>query len=151
MIPIATPLGDCRRTYNILSSFYFISVSTTSFLALSRVQFLFRNDRFITSIFVLLWVLVLGGCSTRIVWTTAENIGPTKYCTFSNPAELYSSAFLIAPVLYLSTTFILSAARFASRCRIDFAAPNGLCHFIFADCTSVILAGLFKNGQGYYM
>jgi hypothetical protein len=112
---------------------------------------LFRNDRFITSIFVLLWILALSGCSTRIIGASAENVGPTKYCAFSDPVKLYSSAFLIAPLLYISTAFVFSATRFASRCRINFAAPNGLWHFIFADCFSVALAGLLKNGQGYYM
>jgi len=144
-------MGHCMEAHNILSSLYLIAASSTSFLAISRVRFLFSNDRFITSIFILLWALVLGGCSTRIIGLAAENIGPTRYCTFSDPVKLYSSAFLIAPLLYLSTAFIFSAARLASRCRINFSAPNGLCHFIFADCISVVLAGLFENGQGYYM
>lgn len=46
---------------------------------------------------------------------------------------------------------MFSAARFASRRKIDFAAPNGFLYFIFADCVSVVRAGLLKNGQGYYL
>jgi len=146
-----TPMGYCRQTHTLLTSLYLIAMSSTSFLVLCRVRFLSRNDKFITSTFGLLLLFVLGGLATRIIGIRAESIGPTKYCTFSEPITLYASAFLIAPLLYTSTAFIFSAARFASRRKIDFAAPNGFLYFIFADCASVVRAGLLKDGQGYYL
>jgi hypothetical protein len=92
---------------------YHIAVSSTALLFFFRVRAVFNNNRYVSIVFFIIWLSVLGGSLTAITSLTGIHIDNTKYCTFSN-FQPYRSSGNITLAIFDTCVFAAITGRLSN-------------------------------------
>ncbi|KAF7333109.1 hypothetical protein MVEN_02376300 [Mycena venus] len=104
-----------HRALNIL---YPIVVPSTSLLFFYRVRAIYAGSQTTTILFGLLWLAELAACTTVVFGTAATDIGPTRYCLFSQLAP-YTGAASITPTVFDTAIFVAISYRLVGNAYIE--------------------------------
>lgn len=109
------------------------------------------GNKYISAVFFIVWLSILGGCIPIARSVSGAHIGPTNYC-ISTTLEDAAAPATIIPLIYDSTVFIAISWRL-----IRISLPHDL---NLKEAVKVIIYGknlsrfskaLLKDGQAYYL
>lgn len=78
--PSAAPVGNCVKLSKIPCTTFHFVVSTAALLFFFRVCAVYGGNKYITAVFAVLWLSVLGCSLTVITSISGIAIGTTNYC-----------------------------------------------------------------------
>ncbi|KAJ7101658.1 hypothetical protein C8R44DRAFT_597240, partial [Mycena epipterygia] len=153
LVYTATPVPDCSGVHLAFNIFYSIGVSATALLFFFRVRAIYGGDRFITILFGLLWLAVLGSSTTVPISGTARNVGNPSTCLIGHPKSYAGSPGVIITVhdtlVYLAISYRLVS---------NFSHLDGqqtrraqLTALFSGSNLPAFSKSLFTDGQMYYM
>ncbi|KAF9457501.1 hypothetical protein BDZ94DRAFT_225354 [Collybia nuda] len=142
------PTGNCEVVGETTCTIYHVTVSSTALLFFLRVRAIFNKNRYITAIFFLLWIGVLGGSLTVVTSLSGVPIGNTKYCTFSNFKPYRSTANIIVATF---DTSVFIAVTWRLSFRKAYTKGGGRTFDFFGQYLPSFTRALLQDGQKYYM
>ncbi|KDR73081.1 hypothetical protein GALMADRAFT_747969 [Galerina marginata CBS 339.88] len=145
-----TPIESCTQIHRAMIVLGMIAIPTTALIIFFRIRAVFQRDRFITVIFGVLWLSVVGGSATIITGVSLEST-PSKYCTISQKIAPYYAGSLIGPLLYLCLGYMFISAKLVSAAQMDFSMQLGFREFFIGEFVPVFSKGLLQEGQVFYL
>lgn len=148
---VALPLGNCERTWKIVSYLTAITIPSTSLLFFFRLRAVYRENRVVIAFFLLLWLCVLGASSMVIFGTSAENIGSTNYC-IDGSIKQYVSFGAATVIVHDTLIFFAISWRLMG---ISFGEKRSfidvLKNMILGRSLPAFSRAFLKDGQVYYL
>ncbi|KDR80236.1 hypothetical protein GALMADRAFT_223126 [Galerina marginata CBS 339.88] len=146
------PIGNCRKLGLRTGWIYPVAMSTTALLCVFRVRSIYKHSKFVTGIFVILWLGLLGGTLTVPLNSRASAIGPTDYCFTSGTFPRYMTAsgvlkLVFDAAVYLSITWRLARDFYADEHRSD----GDLTTIFRSENLPLLWRALLQDGQRYYL
>ncbi|KAF9461752.1 hypothetical protein BDZ94DRAFT_1167210 [Collybia nuda] len=100
------PVNDCTVLMQVICVVFHITISSTALLFLLHVCAIFIQNRYITIIFFMLWVGVVGQLLSTVLSTSGEHISTTNYYALSNLNALCSATTNIIISVFDTCVFI---------------------------------------------
>ncbi|KAH9475836.1 hypothetical protein JR316_0011396 [Psilocybe cubensis] len=153
--PLATiystaPVGNCEMLSKVPPAVFLVALPSTSLLFYFRVSALYSN-KYVSAVFFVMWLSILGGCIPIIRSVSGAHIGPTNYC-ISIALEDAAAPGTIIPLIYDSTIFIAISWRLM---RMSLPHDTGLKEAVkvvaFGKNLSKFSKSLLQDGQAYYL
>lgn len=129
---------------------YHVGLSSTALLFFLRVRAVYAGNKYITGVFFILWLSVLGGSLTFINGVSGASIGTTKYCmnVMTHP---YTSSSLITAFIFDTTVFMAISWHLLVDAW-DVPKQNGSIFklFLASKYLPAFSQGFIQDGQKYY-
>ncbi|KAF5353965.1 hypothetical protein D9756_006954 [Leucocoprinus leucothites] len=143
------PLDNCAPIFIAIGCCCILSISSSSFLFLRRVQAVWAGNRWVSGIFTILWVLDWALEIVVPVGVRAVHIPDTKYCIDSQP-EHYVLAGGIIPVIFDTFVFLAISYKIAvSYSTLDVKVSWGT--LVSGKALPRLSRAILQGGQQYYL
>lgn len=146
----AAQVENCAVFSKVTCAVYHPAVSATALLFFFRVRALYDGNKYITAVFLVMWLAVLGASLTVVMSLTGVHIGNTKYCTFAGFQPYGSSSNIVIGVF---DTCVFAAISWRLLANAPLASDTGnLGKFgLFGKYLPRFSRALLQDGQNYYM
>ncbi|KAF9457486.1 hypothetical protein BDZ94DRAFT_1326212 [Collybia nuda] len=141
------PVEDCRVFSKVTCAVYHPAVSATALLFFFRVRALYDGNKYITAVFLFMWLAVLGTSLTVVASLTGVHIGNTKYCTFAG-FRPYGSSSNIVIAVFDTCVFVAISWRIMTS---DSPTDGGGGFRLSGKHLSQFSKALLQDGQNYYL
>ncbi|KAF9457490.1 hypothetical protein BDZ94DRAFT_1326217 [Collybia nuda] len=143
---------NCKIFARLTCVAYHPAASATALLFFFRIRALYNGNKYITAVFVIMWLAIVGTSVTIITSLTGEHIDNTKYCTFVGLKSYGSSSNIVIAVfntcIFIATTWrLLARAPPIDDVNTAGAGKFGLCGRYVPRFSRALL----QDGQNYYM
>ncbi|KIJ69277.1 hypothetical protein HYDPIDRAFT_80012, partial [Hydnomerulius pinastri MD-312] len=101
----AGPIGDCHVSQIAIGACCFISVASSNFLFLARIQAVFHDNKLVRYFFTLFWVTITGLLSMLFTGFHSGPIADTRHC-INEGGDEYVAATMVVPLLFDSLVFL---------------------------------------------
>ena len=145
-------MGNCSQVLNAVAALYAVAVSSTSLLFLIRIHAICKGNTCIVCFFVVIWLVVTGGCIAAATGVSASAIGPTKYC-LDTGLKPYVAAAIIVPLVNDTLIFLTIGLQLVSSSNLEERSMKKILRVLFGkdDLPTRLAQVLLKDGQLYYL
>ncbi|KAF9457507.1 hypothetical protein BDZ94DRAFT_1240744 [Collybia nuda] len=149
---ITAPIENCAALARVKCAVYHVTISSTALLFFLRVRAIFNQNRQISIIFFILWLIVVGGSMTAVVSISGTHIGDTPYCVFSDVRSYLTaianiSLALFDTCIFIAITWSLSTDHLTNK---GDGLKGGMAA-LFGKYLPAFSKALLQDGQKYYM
>ncbi|KAJ3575405.1 hypothetical protein NP233_g1117 [Leucocoprinus birnbaumii] len=143
------PLDSCEPIFIAIGCCCILSISSSSFLFLRRVQAIWAGNLWVSGIFSVLWVLDWALEVTVPVGVHADHIPGTLYCIDSQPQHYVLAAGII-PVIFDTFVFLAISYKIAvSHSTLDVKISWGT--LVSGKALPRLSRAILQGGQQYYL
>ncbi|KAF9449862.1 hypothetical protein P691DRAFT_811549 [Macrolepiota fuliginosa MF-IS2] len=143
------PFDNCNSVFLSIGCCCVVSIISSSFLFLRRVQAVYANNRWVRRFFFTLW-LVVGGMVTSVpIGVRAAHIPGTKYCIDSEPKQ-YVFAGTLFHVVFDTLVFLAISLKVGRSHSIQDARVSWST-LVSGKALPRLSRAILQGGQQYYL
>lgn len=147
---LAYSIPECNTALKIFDGFYPLSSASTSLLFFHRVRAVYGGHPFVTAVFGVLWICVLGTSILIPVGAHAISVGPSNACLVSEVASYVGAAGIMVTVNDTAVFFAISY-RLLSNSHVEHTRGDKVRALFRSPSLPAFSRALFVDGQKYYM